>query len=231
MDSPTATSPRSASTRILLAVPTRLYAEAIERVLGPVPGLEIVGSVASVGEIPEAVRLLAPQVLLLDLSSQLIPRLEIATTVMKTQRGVKVVGMLPALHARHAELFLRSGISGLLGRDAGASEVVRAIVEVAAGRSYLSRGYTASLRTLYAGRGAGPGANRGEGLSAREAEVLHLVSRGFTSREVGARLFISSRTVENHVAELYRKLHLKDSHQLSCDVYQDEESDLPFGEE
>jgi DNA-binding NarL/FixJ family response regulator len=59
---------------------------------------------------------------------------------------------------------------------------------------------------------------------------VHLVSRGFTSREVGERLFISPRTVENHVAEIYRKLELNDSRQLSCDVYRDEDLDLPFGE-
>jgi two-component system response regulator NreC len=60
--------------------------------------------------------------------------------------------------------------------------------------------------------------------------VLRLVTRGFTSREMGDRLFISSRTVENHVAELYRKLHLNDSRQLSCEAYLDEEDEPPFGE-
>ena len=61
--------------------------------------------------------------------------------------------------------------------------------------------------------------------------MLHLLTRGFTSRAMGDRLFISPRTVESHVAELYRKLRLHDSHQLSCDAYQDEEAELPFGED
>jgi DNA-binding NarL/FixJ family response regulator len=167
----------------------------------------------------------------MDLTAQLIPRLEIAATVVKTHRGTGVVGILPVLRSRHAELFLRSGISGLLGRDAGAGEVVRAIVEVAAGRPYLSHSYAEALRTLYAGQGAPSMGNPRESLSAREEEVLHLVTRGFTSREMGDRLFISRRTVENHVAELYRKLGLHDSHQLSCAAYQDEEAEPPFGEE
>jgi two-component system, NarL family, invasion response regulator UvrY len=222
--------PGSASTRILMAVPTRIYSEAIERVLASVPGLEIIGSVVVADEIPDWVQRLAPDVLIMDLTAHLIPRLEIAATLLMTRCGVSVVGLLPVLRARHAELFLRSGISGLVDRNASTSELVHAIVEVAAGRCYLSRGYAGALRTLYAGQGAQSVVNARESLSVREAEVLRLVTRGFSSREMGDRLFISSRTVENHLAELYRKLRLNDSRQLSCEAYRDEEAELPFGE-
>jgi DNA-binding NarL/FixJ family response regulator len=214
-----------------MAVPSRLYSEAIERFLTPTPGFEIIGSVTDPREILDSVRCLAPHVLFMDLTAQLIPRLEIATAVMRTHRGVNVVGMFPALHARHAELLLRSGVLGLLERDAGASEFVHAIVEVAAGRCYLSRGYSEALRAQYTGRGAQSVVDSRESLSTREEEVMHLIVRGFTSRNVGDRLFISPRTVENHVAELYRKLRLHDSHQLSCSVYRDEETEPPFGGE
>jgi two-component system invasion response regulator UvrY len=222
--------PSSASTRILMAVPTRIYSEAIERVLASVPGFEIIGSVVVGQEIPDWVRRLAPHVLIMDLTAHLIPRLEIATTVLKCQCGVGVVGLLPVLRARHAELFLRSGISGLVDRNSDTTELVHAIAEVAAGRCYLSRGYVGALRALYADQAAPSAVNGRESLSAREEEVLRLVTRGFTSREMGDRLFISSRTVENHVAELYRKLHLNDSRQLSCEAYLDEEDEPPFGE-
>jgi DNA-binding NarL/FixJ family response regulator len=213
-----------------MAVPTRIYSQAIERVLTSVPGFEIIGSVVVAQEIPDWVRRLAPHVLIMDLTAHLIPRLEIATAVLKIQCGVGVVGLLPVLRARHAELFLRSGISGLVDRYSDTTELVHAIVEVAAGRCYLSHGYVGALRTLYAGRGAPSASNARESLSVREEEVLRLVTRGFTSREMGDRLFISSRTVENHVAELYRKLHLNDSRQLSCEAYRDEEDEPPFGE-
>jgi DNA-binding NarL/FixJ family response regulator len=223
--------PRSAPTRILMAFLTRIYSEAIERVLTSVPGFEIVGSVATAPEILVSVRRLSPHVLLMDLTAQLMPRLATAATVVKTQPGVGVVGILPALRERHAEMLLRSGISGLLGRDAGVSEVARAIVEVAAGRLYLSQCYGEALRVVFPRPGVRSVANSRDSLSAREEEVLHHVTRGFTSREIGNRLFISSRTVENHIAELYRKLHVRDNHQLSCEIYQDEEADLAFGEE
>jgi two-component system invasion response regulator UvrY len=223
--------PCSTSTRILMAVPTRIYSESIERVLTSVPGFEIIGSVVVADEIPDWVRRLAPDVLILDLTAHLIPRLEIAATLLRTRCEVGVVGLLPVLRARHAELFLRSGISGLVDKNASTSDLVRAIVEVAAGRPYLSHGYTGTLRTQFAGRGGRSAVNGRESLSVREEEVLRLVTRGYTSREMGDRLFISHRTVENHVAELYRKLHLNDSRQLSCEVYLAEEDELPLGEE
>ena len=214
-----------------MAVPIRIYSEAIERSLESVPGLEIVGSVVIADEIPDWVRRLAPNVVIMDLTAHLIPRLEIAAAVLRADCGVGVVGLLPVLRARHAELFLRSGISGLVDRNASTSELVHAVEEVVAGRCYLSRGYAGVLRTLYEGQGALSAMNARESLSVREQEVLRLLTRGFTSREMGDRLFISPRTVENHVAELYRKLRLHDSHQLSCEAYRDEEVEAPFGEE
>jgi DNA-binding NarL/FixJ family response regulator len=163
-----ATVAASAPTRVLLAVPTRLYSESLERALEAVPGLEIVGVVAEVRAVPDAVQRLDPDVLLLDFSSHLIPRLGIAARVMRGRPGVKVLGLLPVLHPRHARLFLHSGVSGLLGGDAGEAEVVRAIEEVAAGRPYLSRAYPEPLRALVANHWSAAGPQTREGLSERE---------------------------------------------------------------
>ncbi len=222
---------RSTSTRILLAVPTRLYSEAIQAALSPVAGLEVVGRARTTAEITGSVERSSPDILLMDLTAELILRLELAATLMRTHPGLRVIGMLPVLRARHAELVLRVHLAGLLHPNAEADEFILAIAEVSAGRTYLSRGYADDLRKRFAGREPATDRRTRESLSEREAEVLHLVARGFTSREVGERLFISPRTVENHLAGLYRKLRLNDGHQLSCAVYQDEEAVPPYGED
>lgn len=227
---PTAVGKRVRRTRVLLAVLTRITAEAITQALAPCLELMIIGS-AVAGEVPESIRRLKPDVMIMDFTARLVPRLLIASGIAKTQNGVKVVGILPPIRARHMGLLLRSGILGLLDRNANASELIRAVGEAAAGRCYVSAGYGASMRAGFAGLGTRSFPKSPESLSEREEEVLNLITRGFTSREVGDRLFISPRTVENHIAELYRKLGLHNSHQLSCEVYQDEETEPPLGEE
>jgi DNA-binding NarL/FixJ family response regulator len=223
--------PCSPSTRVLVCAPTRIYAEAIERSFALAAGFAVVGSVVVADEILDCAKRLSPDVLVMDLSVNLIPQLAIAMIVTKALAGTRVLGLLPVLQKRHAELFLRSGITGLLDRLADGQEFVHAVTEVAAGRRYVSRSHAETLRAVEADRGARPFLTARENLTAREEEVLNLVSRGCTSREIGSRLFISHRTVENHIAELYRKLHLHDSRQLSCDAYQDEEAEPSVGEE
>jgi DNA-binding NarL/FixJ family response regulator len=223
--------PDSASIRVLVCAPNRIYAKAIEQGFALAAGIAVVGSVAIADDVLDCARRLSPDVLVMDLSANLITRMATAMIVARALAGTRVLGLLPVLHKRHVELFLRSSITGLLDRLADTQELVQATMEVAAGRRYLSRSHAENLSAVEADKVARPFLATRESLTAREAEVLNLVSRGFTSREIGNRLFISHRTVENHTAELYRKLDLHDSRQLSCDAYQDEEAEPSVGAE
>ena len=108
--------------------------------------------------------------------------------------------------AEHAARAVREGANGYLLKDSAADELVAGIRAVMAGRSYygepVQRALSALVRT-----GAAP--RPVESLTDRELDVLRLVARGLSTKEIAARFDISTRTVETHRANIMRKLELR----------------------
>ena len=108
--------------------------------------------------------------------------------------------------AEHAARAVREGANGYLLKDSAADELVAGIRAVMAGRSYygepVQRALSALVRT-----GAAP--RPVESLTDRELDVLRLVARGLSTKEIAARFDISARTVETHRAHIMRKLDLR----------------------
>ena len=96
---------------------------------------------------------------------------------------------------------VRSGAAGYLRKDAPASEVVRALREVAGGRSLIDPGVAAQL--LEQARTGGRHAGR---LTPQEQRILDLLAEGLSNRSIGARLGVAEKTVKNHVSSLLAKL-------------------------
>jgi two-component system response regulator NreC len=144
-----------------------------------------------------------PDVLVLDLnmpgalsSIQAIPMVAAASPV--TRVVVLTMQENPDL-ARQA---LRAGAGGYVLKDAGDEELVSAIRQVAGGGSYLNPALGAALAAAPPARVGLP-----DDLSEREAQVLRLLALGHTNAEIGAQLFLSMRTVENHRSRIQQKLN------------------------
>jgi DNA-binding NarL/FixJ family response regulator len=117
---------------------------------------------------------------------------------------------------------LRAGASGFLLKDGGREQLVDAVRTVAAGESLYAASALARLVTHYASPSRTPVAPPPghEQLSEREAEVLLLVGRGLSNREIGAELSISLPTVKTHVRHLLAKLGLRDRVQAVVLAYE-----------
>jgi len=164
------------------------------------PGLDVVGECGDVQGALEAVEGQRPDVLVLDLhmpgesSLAAIPRLrelhpETHVIVLTAQRD-------PSFAAEA----LRLGASGYLPKEAAEAQLLEAIRVAVDGGTYLEPQLGARLAAVATRKPAE--------LSPRELEVLRLIARGNTNREIAERLFLSVRTVESHRARLQRKLEL-----------------------
>ena len=109
---------------------------------------------------------------------------------------------------------LRNGATGYVLKGSDEEALVHAVREVAAGRRFLSPPVTERAIDAYIEQARTAQLDPHETLTARERQVLQLAAEGKTATEIAARLHISQRTVENHRANLMRKLGLKNQSEL-----------------
>jgi DNA-binding NarL/FixJ family response regulator len=199
---------------LMLADDHQIVRQGLKVLLKTEPDLQLVGE-ASDGL--EAVRLaerLQPQVLVLDLMMPGLNGLEVARQVAR--RSPRTCIVILSMHSDEAYVVeaLRAGAHAYVLKESGAEELVRAIRAVAAGERYFSPPLSEPALGAYLQKVESTPVDRYETLTSREREVLQLTVEGHSSTEIARRLFISSRTVESHRANLMRKLAVRNQKEL-----------------
>lgn len=194
---------------IVLADDHQVVRQGLRALLQAEPGLSVIGEAADGLRVADIVQELEPDVLVVDLMMPGLGGLDATRQVAKRSPATRVV--ILTMHASEAYVIesLRSGACAYVLKDAGASELVRAIREAAAGRRYLSPPFSEQSIETYLRKAREAVHDPYETLTAREREVLHLAAEGLTSAEMAKRLFISPRTAETHRAHILRKLGLR----------------------
>ena len=165
------------------------------------PGLEVVAEAADVPGAAEAVERLAPDVLVLDLHMPGEPSLPAIPRLCEHSPGTRIVVLTAQRDPSFAGEALRLGAAGYVPKEAAGQQLVRAIRVAAGGGTYLEPGLGARLAAH-----AAAAQRSAPELTERELDVLRLIARGHTNREIAERLFLSVRTVEGHRARIQRKL-------------------------
>jgi two-component system response regulator NreC len=195
--------------RLLLVEDHPVVREGLRALLEEEAALEVVGQAGHGGEVVQLVEGLRPDVVVLDLMMPGVGGLEVTTEIARRFPETRV--LILSMHANEAYVLeaLRNGAAGYALKQADGGELVRAILEVAAGRRYLSPPLSERAVEAYARRAEGAPPDLYMTLTAREREVLVLVAQGHTSPAIAGRLYISPRTVESHRASLMKKLRLR----------------------
>lgn len=195
-------------TKVLLVDDHRLLRESLRRTLEET-GLEVAGEAADGNEAVRLAAELAPDVVLMDVSMPQLDGVEATRLIRRQMPEVRVVML--TMHAEDDVLTraMRAGAAGYLVKDCSSGEIVDAIQRVSAGGTALSVDVANAM--LAEATRDGPAAS-GEGsiITHREEEVLQLIAEGFSTTEVAAQLFISAKTVKNHLASVYEKLDSRD---------------------
>ncbi len=201
-------SPRPASPiTVILADDHAAVRRSLRLLLEGEDGMEVIAEATNLSAVMRDVHAHLPHVLVLDLrmpngsSVQTISRLR--SQVPCTEIVVLTMEQSPAF----AQQAIDAGAIGFVLKDRADDELLTAVRRAATGDEYVSPRVTAGLEALRR-------AVNGDGLSARETEVLRLVALGHTSTEVAAMLHLSRRTVETHRARVHRKLGLDTRAQL-----------------
>ena len=195
--------------RLLLADDHRMLRESLRRSMED-NGLEVVGEAPDGAEAVRLAEELHPDVILMDVTMPVLDGVEATRQVRDRVPGTQVV--ILTMHADREVLVdaIRAGAAGYLVKDCSTEEVVDTVRKAAAGETALSAELAASMlgevRDLVRREEAGAEPI----ISKREEEVLQLIADGLSTTEVAAKLYISVKTVKNHLASIYQKLDTRD---------------------
>jgi DNA-binding NarL/FixJ family response regulator len=198
----------SAELRLVVADDHPIWRDAVERDLAAA-GLTVVGTA---GDGDKAVRVclaVRPDVLVCDL--QMPGRSGVEVTAAVVPLGVRVLVLSASGEQTDVLEAVKAGATGYLLKSASAEELVEAVRRTAAGEAVFTSGLAGLVLGEYRRTAADEGAPQ---LTARETEVLRLVAKGLTAKQVAERLTLSHRTVENHVQSTLTKLQLHNRSQL-----------------
>jgi DNA-binding NarL/FixJ family response regulator len=191
-----------AAIRVLLADDHPVVRTGLTGMLATEPGIAVVGEAGSGDEAVSMVLALRPDVVLMDLRMPGGDGVSATTRILAAAPQTRV--MVLTTYDTDADILraVEAGAAGYLLKDLPRADLAAAIRAAARGETVLAPAVAGRLLTRMRTASAGPA----EALSARETQVLALISRGLTNAEVGRELFISEATVKTHLNRACAKL-------------------------
>ena len=200
--------------RILLVDDHPVLRSGLEALLELEPDLEVVGHASTGEEGIEKTRLLRPDVVVMDLAMPGIGGLEATRKVVELALGARVLVLTSQAEEEFLLPVLEAGGSGYVRKTSADEDLIRAIQTVARDEVFLYPNATKLLLRRY--KLAEQKGEEGplEKLSDREREVLGLTAEGYSSGEIGKKLYLSPKTVDTYRARLMQKLGLSHRSEL-----------------
>ena len=169
--------------------------------------IEVVADVES-GELAiPLIRTLRPDIVLCDLHLPGVSGLEVTERVVKGDYGSRVIIVSVLEDGPLPKRLLEAGAFGYVGKGGDASELLRAVRDVARGKRYLGSRIAQHLALS----GIGGGGSPLDELSPRELEVSLLLVQGWRQEQIAKRLCLSAKTVSTHKTRLFEKLEIRDT--------------------
>ncbi|MEV0794332.1 response regulator transcription factor [Kribbella sp. NPDC050459] len=188
--------------RVVVADDQQVVREGLVALLGLIDGVEVTGAAANGVEAVDLVAGGNVDVVLMDLRMPVLDGTQATARITADFPHVAVLVLTTYADDTSIANALRAGARGYLTKDAGRAEIGAALRSTAAGQSTFDPEVT---KRLVAGLApaADPG---GDGLTARETEVLRLIAQGLSNPEIAGRLFISEATVKTHINNTFAKI-------------------------
>jgi DNA-binding NarL/FixJ family response regulator len=200
-------------TRVMVVDDHPMWREGVARDLTE-GGFEVVATAADGGEAVRRAAAARPQVVVLDLQLPVLSGVEVTRALVAADPTLRVLVL--SASGEHSDVLdaVKAGATGYLVKSASREELLDAVERTSRGEPVFTPGLAGLVlgefrRLSAAGPAPGPGRDESvPSLTERETEVLRLVAKGLTYKQVAERLVISHRTVQNHVQNTLNKLQL-----------------------
>jgi DNA-binding NarL/FixJ family response regulator len=209
-------------TRVLIADDDDLMRAGLVELLSGEPEVEIVGEASTGREAVERARRLGPDVVLMDVRMPDLDGIQATRELTHAAPHTKILILTTFEQDDYVFGALRAGASGFLLKRTRPEELIAAVHTIARGDSLLSPSVTRRVIDRMAQQPLPELAAQAklEELTRREREVLELLARGLSNREIAAQLFVEESTVRTHVKRIQMKLQLRDRVQIVIFAYE-----------
>lgn len=196
--------------KIVMGDPDRLMADALSCILSTQKDIEVVAKSRTAEATLAETGRLQPDMVIVSARFK-----EAAELIKKTKESYPGAAVLVVGGAADWEWAIDAGAAGYIGTESSGSQLVETVRKVQEGE-FVVCGVSRSERSAHAAAEAAPATNPGlETLTTREREVLTLLSRGFSNREIAGHLYLSEHTIRTHVQNLRSKLNVRSKFQAA----------------
>lgn len=196
--------------RVILADDHAMFRQGVRRILDEVPGVEVVAEAQDGLALLRLLRTIDPHLIILDISMPNLRGMEAAREIKAIRPEAKILMLTMHKESEYLYHAMQAGVDGFLLKEDADSELIQALASICQGKRYISpllSGQLPELLSRWHRKGSGDALELP--LTEREKQIVKLIAEGKSSKEIGALLFISERTVQNHRVNIMKKLHLK----------------------
>ena len=201
------------SIKVLIADDHQLFREGITNLLKASADLEIVGQAENGKEVVEKAREFKPDIILMDIGMPEMSGIEATVMLNKEMPQIKIIALSMHSDKQFINGMLEAGASGYLLKNSTYNQLIEAIKSVNSGNKYLSGEVTDIVINDYLDKKQEAN-KRDADLSERESEILLMIAEGYSTREIGEKLFISVKTVGTHKQKILEKLQLNNTAEM-----------------
>ncbi|NLT57038.1 MAG: response regulator transcription factor [Actinomycetales bacterium] len=203
-------------TRVMVVDDHPMWREAVARDLHEA-GFDVVGTAGDGAETLRRLPAVRPDVVVLDLQMPGIDGVQATARIVADHPGCRVLVLTASAEQDDVLEAVKAGATGYLVKSASREELIEAVNRTARGEAVITPGLAGLMLGEY--RRMAVAASSGHGgtpqLTERETEILRLVAKGLSSRQIAERLVISHRTVQNHTQNVLNKLQLHNRVELT----------------
>ena len=196
-------------TRVLIADDHGLFRYGMRTMLNSDPQFEVVGEAATGEEVVTLAAELKPEIVLMDIQMPGLNGIEATRKIVRADPAIGVVVVTMFEEDDSVFAAMRAGARGYVLKGGDADEVVKVVRAVAEGEAHFGPDVARRLMGFFSAPKPVPTEAFPE-LTAREGEVLDLIARGLNNAEIADRLYVSQKTVRNHVSNIFLKLQVAD---------------------
>lgn len=200
---------------VLLVDDHPLINEGLEKILSLDDSIKVVGKANDGNEAIELAIKLKPDVVVMDINMPGVDGVEACAVIKDNLPQTEIIALTVCEEEDRILQILKAGAKGYFLKDVDPESLIDAIKNVVNGQSFIHPQIAAKVLNRFATLTSKQSDDVGNVLTHRELEVVQYVAKGFSNKEIAETLFISEKTVKNHITNILRKLDLRDRVQVA----------------